>query len=233
VTAPDGSSAGFLPTEHSPELANLAAALAGVQATMRPALKDAANPHLKTKYADLSAVVAAIQPELAQAGLAILQTAEVGPDGQTYLATTLAHSSGEWLRGRLKVEVQEQRGINLAQAQGLALTYCRRYSIAMMVCVCAEDDDGHSAGPQQSQQAEPVARETRQPPPAADPEEPTHYFRYLARCQELKGIIGEEKYYEVLGRFGLKKSNEVDGGDVEKMKEIALALLERAQGEIG
>lgn len=133
-------------TEQSQEIADLVVALAKVQQSLRPAIKDATNPHLKSKYADLAAVNAAAQPELGKEGLAVIQTAEEGADGSTFLATTLAHTSGQWIRGRLRVEVQPSKGLNLSQSQGLALTYARRYSLAAILGVVTEDDDGHGAG---------------------------------------------------------------------------------------
>ena len=224
-------------TQQSAEIGELAAALATVQASMRAASKDALNPHLKSKYADLSSVVAAIQPELGNNGLALLQTAETGADGAIYLATTLAHTSGQWLRGRLRVDVEASRGLNAAQALGLALTYARRYSIAAMVCVCTEDDDGQGAGPAH------VPRGTQPATPRKDEVEPAAprkdevagpkkqkgsvpYFRFLQKCAALKEKIGEVAYYEVLRGYDLNKSNEVDANDIDTMTLVYRALSE-------
>lgn len=230
-------------TQQSVEIGELAAALAKTQASMRSASKDALNPHLKSKYADLTSVVAAIQPELGNNGLALLQTAETAPDGTVHLATTLAHTSGQWLRGRLRVDVEASRGLNAAQALGLALTYARRYSIAAMVCVCTEDDDGQGAGPAH------VPRGTRQADPAKgqgelvravpggeqeggeapDPEKQkgsVPYFRFLQKVALLKEKMGEVAYYEVLRGFDLNKSNEVDANDIDTMTLVYRALSE-------
>lgn len=217
-------------TEQSEDINELAAALAKVQAGMRPAAKDAKNPHLKTMYADLTSIVTALQPELGNNGLAILQTTESDSVGTIYLATTLAHSSGQWLRGRLRVEVQPAKGLNIAQSLGLALTYCRRYSIAAMVMVCTEDDDGNGAGsPPEAprgttQQAKPHPPQEEQKPA---PPEGVPYFRYLAKCQQLKKAIGEDAYYSVLKSFGLEKSNQADGGNVQQMRDVVDALMEK------
>ena len=232
-------------TEQSEEICELAGALATVQAAMRNASKENLNPHLRTKYADLTSVVGAVQPELGNNGLALMQTAETGEDGQTYLATTLAHKSGQWLRGRMRVEVQASKGLNSAQALGLALTYCRRYSIAAMVCVCTEDDDGvasdgqaaNTSGFSQSKpqpQPLPKAKSPAPKPPPGHPQDPPAregkgglpYFRYLEKCREIKTRIGEEAYYALLKEFDLGKSNEVDANDTGTMKNVVTALLE-------
>tara|TARA_R110002073_G_scaffold294728_1_gene460544 strand:+ start:157 stop:891 length:735 start_codon:yes stop_codon:yes gene_type:complete len=240
----------MMKTEQSDDISELAGALATVQAAMRNASKDNLNPHLRTKYADLTSVVGAAQPELGNNGLALMQTAETGEDGQTYLATTLAHKSGQWLRGRMRVEVQASKGLNSAQALGLALTYCRRYSIAAMVCVCTEDDDGHGAGvasdgqaantsgfPQSKPQPQPPPKAQKSPapkPPPGHPQDPPAkegkgglpYFRYLEKCREIKTRIGEEAYYALLKEFDLGKSNEVNANDTVTMKNVVTALLE-------
>ena len=87
--------------------------------------------------------------------MAIIQTCEEA-DGCTFVATTLGHSSGQWIRGALRVETSPQKGLNLAQSQGLALTYARRYSLAAIVAVVTEDDDGGNNDPPPQKPAKPV-----------------------------------------------------------------------------
>ncbi len=57
----------------SPEINELAAALAKAQGEMGGALKDSANPFFKSKYADLSSVWEACRAPLAKYGLSIVQ----------------------------------------------------------------------------------------------------------------------------------------------------------------
>lgn len=52
---------------------SLYSALAAAQAEMGPALRDAANPAFRSKYADLSAVLAAVMPALNNHGIAMFQ----------------------------------------------------------------------------------------------------------------------------------------------------------------
>ena len=86
----------------SETLGALAAAQAKAQGSLNAALKDSTNPHLKNKYADLASIWTACREPLAANELAVIQTTEDNDLGQ-YLVTTLAHSSGEWIRGRLKI----------------------------------------------------------------------------------------------------------------------------------
>ena len=124
----------------SENIADLASALSKAQGEIQGAKKDCANPFFKSKYADLSSVWDACREPLTKNGLSVIQaTAE--RDGHIYLYTTLAHSSGQWIRSEIKVIV----GKPDIQALGSSLTYCRRYSLAMIAGVCPEDDDGNLA----------------------------------------------------------------------------------------
>jgi hypothetical protein len=58
------------------------------------------------------------------------------------VVTTLAHETGQWVRGRLALPLAKTD----PQGIGSAITYGRRYALAAMVGVAPEDDDGNAAG---------------------------------------------------------------------------------------
>jgi hypothetical protein len=120
-------------------------ALARVQAKLTPAVKDSKNPHLGSRYADLASCWDALRDVLAAEGLAVIQVGVV-IEGRDYLATVLAHESGEVVEGVTPLLVGEPKGISAMQALGSAWTYARRYGLAAIVGMTAEDDDGHAAG---------------------------------------------------------------------------------------
>ena len=120
----------------SAEINELAGALSLAQGEMKPARKGASNPFFKSKYADLSEVIEASRYPLTGNDLSIVQYCDDG-----YVVTQLMHSSGQWLRGRLRIQPKD----NTPQGVGSALTYARRYSWQMMVGIGAEDDDGEAA----------------------------------------------------------------------------------------
>ena len=123
----------------------LAAALAKAQGSLNAALKDSKNPHLKNKYADLASIWNAAREPLAANELAVIQTTERDEGGQ-YLVTTLAHSSGEWIRGQLTIGTDgANKGVNLNQALGSSISYMRRYALAAIVGVIQDDDDAHTS----------------------------------------------------------------------------------------
>ena len=127
----------------SEQINELAEALAKAQGKMEHAKKDATNPHFKSSYAPLPAIVDAIRAELAGNGLSYIQSTEVGDGGEVVLVTTLAHKSGQWVKSFYPVRPVQ----NTPQGFGSALTYARRYSLAAITGIAAEDedDDGNAA----------------------------------------------------------------------------------------
>lgn len=127
--------------DHSEALNALAKALAAAQAEMQDAKKDATNPHFKNRYATLSSVRTAVTPALTKHGVAVVQSFEPhGADG-VLIITTLLHESGQWLRSRLYLPVAKKD----AQGFGSAITYGRRYALAAIAGVAADDDDDGEA----------------------------------------------------------------------------------------
>jgi hypothetical protein len=139
--------------------ASIAAALAKAQSEMGKALKDAANPHFKSKYADLSSVTGACMPALNANGIAVIQPFFDDETGR-YVKTILIHgASGETLECRVPLIVAK----NDMQGFGSAATYARRYGLMAMTGIAPEDDDGNAAA------KSPPKDETRQP--SVDPRE--------------------------------------------------------------
>lgn len=136
---------------HSPELGELAKALAGVQSEIGFARKTAVNPHFKNTYANLADVWDACRAALTKHGLSVVQVPDT--DGErVVLTTTLLHTSGQWIRGVYPVRPVK----NDPQSYGSALTYARRYGLAAMVGVVADDDDD-------GQRASTPSRQVNQP----------------------------------------------------------------------
>lgn len=121
--------------------ASLASAMAAAFAEIEAATKSANNPHFKTKYADLGAVIEAIKPALINHGLFFTQRCQPAEDGVS-VETVLHHASGEKESlGVLYVPANKRD----AQGFGSALTYARRYALVTAFGVPTEDDDGNAA----------------------------------------------------------------------------------------
>ena len=125
----------------SATIAALAAALCETQFEMEGAKKDNVNPHFKSRYADLASVWNAAKAALHKHGLAIVQAPEPYETG-IQLRTVLLHKSGEWIDSTIAIPAQQQS----AQGFGSAMSYARRYALAAMIGIVAdEDDDGNAA----------------------------------------------------------------------------------------
>ncbi len=119
----------------------LAAALAKAQGAMKPAVMDRDN-YFKMKYATLTSLWESARAALAANGLAVTQTTDFDVHGDLVMATTLLHSSGEWIGGVYPIKAKD----GTAQALGGAITYARRYALGALLGLTAdEDDDGNIA----------------------------------------------------------------------------------------
>ena len=127
----------------------LAAALVKAQREMKGAKKDSENSFFKSKYADLGSVWEACHEALSANGIAVVQSPAFR-DGHFFLTTTLLHSSGQTISGDYLIKPVKDD----PQAYGSAYTYARRYSLAAMVGVISEDDDGNAASSPASQKQE-------------------------------------------------------------------------------
>lgn len=120
----------------------LATALAKAQGKISAAAKSKVNPFFKSNYADLPAIWEACRTALTENGLSVVQAPQF-EGNEIWLETTLIHSSGQWMRSRYPVQPTKPD----PQGVGSAFTYARRYALAAMVGVVAddEDDDGNAA----------------------------------------------------------------------------------------
>ena len=78
----------------SESIAALAAALSKAQASITGALKDSSNPFFKSRYADLASCWDSCRKQLADNGLAVIQTTDVTNVG-VVLVTTLAFTAAQ------------------------------------------------------------------------------------------------------------------------------------------
>lgn len=119
----------------------IAAALVKAQREFGPALKTKQNPHLKSMYADLGAVIEAVIDGLNNNGIMLTQPTRQA-DGGVSVSTTFLHESGAaYSSGLFFVPAPK----NDPQGYGSALTYARRYSLLAACGIAPEDDDGHAA----------------------------------------------------------------------------------------
>ena len=144
-------------TSHSPELDQLATALAVAQGSMQGAVKDRTNPAFKSSYADLASTWDACRVALSSNGLAVSQHPGRLEDGSVTVTTMLLHKSGQHITSVCSALPRDASPASV----GSVVTYQRRYGLAAAVGVSPEDDDGQAA----SQPAAPYAPAQRVPAP--------------------------------------------------------------------
>lgn len=129
----------------SASLAALAPALVAAQADLKSITKDKVNPHFKSKYVTLDAIIEAVRPVLAAHGLSVVQGGYGDLDVQPGIfgvETTLVHTSGEWLSTFVEVPLAKKD----PQGAGSGITYGRRYGLSALLSLATdEDDDGNHA----------------------------------------------------------------------------------------
>ena len=124
----------------SEDINELAAAISMAQGEIENASKNAANPHFRSKYADLAEVINCIRPVFSKHGLSVTQFPSY-EGGVVSVETVIAHKSGQWMSGTISAPVSKHD----AQGVGSATTYCRRYALAAAACLAQEDDDVENA----------------------------------------------------------------------------------------
>lgn len=138
--------------ETSQSLANLAPALVKARLGFSPVTRDTDNSFFNSKYASLGSVMASALPALLQQGLTVMQSGGAADEAGIEILTRIQHLSGEWIQGRVWMPLVgpalKGGGIGPINSQscGSALTYGRRYGLAALLGIVAdEDDDGEAA----------------------------------------------------------------------------------------
>lgn len=160
--------------------AALAAALAKVQAklpklerdrtvTVEP--KDPKKAPYSYSYVTLANLSDAILPLLAENGLSFVAMPGAGSDGKMCIRYHLLHESGESLTGEFPIS-----GEGGIQMIGGRITYARRYCLAAIVGVAADEDDesrlSEDGAPRTAQRAAAQLRQRATAPPPSEGEQP-------------------------------------------------------------
>lgn len=148
------------------DIDQLAPALVAAQSQFPKCEKNAVNPHMRNKYADLESIITAVRAPLGREGLSLLQLVSTEPFGDIYdksvtdkygktkvckarcvdvvVTTILQHTSGQ----RISTETRMccDNGFD-PHAIGSCITYGRRYSLVSMLCLATGEgeDDGSAA----------------------------------------------------------------------------------------
>jgi hypothetical protein len=124
----------------SESITAIAPALVKAQTLIEDAVKDSSNPAFRSKYADLSAVLAVIREPMAMNDLCVLQS-PARAEGGVEVETLILHKSGEWISQNCFIPINKWD----AHGTGSGITYGRRYGLMSIFCIGTEDDDGNTA----------------------------------------------------------------------------------------
>jgi hypothetical protein len=147
--------------------------------------KNANNPHFKKSYADLNAIIEAVEPILLENGLLLLQPIH----GNSVCTQIIDLESNDMIESCIDLPT----GID-PQKMGSAITYYRRYTLQSILSLQAVDDDGHSASQPVKEQPKAKVKESL----------PTERFNNaLAKIKAGEYTVGELK-----AKFNLTKEQE-------------------------
>jgi hypothetical protein len=127
----------------------IAPALIKAQSQMQGITKEGKNPAFKSKYVTLDSILDTLRPILTSNGLMLTQGSQ---EPQAMQAVTvesrIIHTSGEWIATTVTIPVTKPD----AHGLGSALTYGRRYGVAALLAISADEDDdaNEAARPQES-----------------------------------------------------------------------------------
>jgi hypothetical protein len=94
--------------------------------------KNAKNPHFKNNYADINALIEAVEPVLLKYNLILMQPIENG----CVVTRILDCESGDSVESTMRLpEIQDPQRV------GSAVTYYRRYTLQSLMTLQAEDTD--------------------------------------------------------------------------------------------
>lgn len=151
--------------QHTEQLNEVASALSKAQSLFKNIFKEN-TAKIKTKsgaeysysYADLASILEITREPLAKNNLCVTQSSNI-IDGSLSITTMLIHSSGQYLKNVLQLPIVDT-GNNAIQAIGSSITYGRRYELASMLGIAAEEDDDANAVPKSNNMAKPVSSVT-------------------------------------------------------------------------
>jgi hypothetical protein len=115
---------------------NLYLKLAEVKREVGKVSKNSKNPHFKNTYADLNALIDAVEPILLEKGLLMLQPIQNG----NVTTIIIDCESSESIESSILLPALQD-----PQKLGSAITYFRRYTLQSLLSLQAEDDDANKA----------------------------------------------------------------------------------------
>ncbi len=186
----------------------LVEALAKAQSEMDSPVKDKKNPQFSSLYASLGSIITAVKPALNNNGIAYVQRSVPVEGGIS--VETVFYGMGETIEtGPVTIPAAKVT----PQGFGSAMTYAKRYSLAMACGVDAdEDDDGNAAEQEAPKNAKAPAAKAKKPAKTDVVPTSEDYFKQNTDVliDELASVETTEEAKAVMGQHfpSLKKEYE-------------------------
>lgn len=183
-------------------------AIFAMQGEVLESYKNSVNPHFKSRYSDLVAVMEALREPMQKNGLCVVQTTFMEND-RFFLKTKIFHISGQWISSDYPLKPLKDD----PQSMGSAITYARRYSLAAMTGLVQVDDDGNEASKTKKERFKEDPKENKTP-------------RMITR------MITKEEYEEIKKCLGGDEKKEkaleeyVKGKGFDSIESISIELYE-------
>lgn len=135
---------------YSESLANIATALAKVQAEIKNPIKNQTNKGVQgaPKYANLEDTLQEyVRPICSKYGISVYQSVKTNENGQVGVCTVLIHESGEYIESDyvycdiiIPTNSSGKKILTEGQATGICITYLRRYSLNSALGINGDKD---------------------------------------------------------------------------------------------
>lgn len=104
--------------------------------------KDTTNPFYKSKYFDINSLISQLDPYLDKYGLILFQPVNI--DFETGIEFVETFLECNETSQRSPISRKKLPNLNDPQKEGSAITYYRRYTLASLLGLQAEDDDANA-----------------------------------------------------------------------------------------
>jgi hypothetical protein len=184
-------------------------AMAKAQAEMEPVVKDKNNGQTKSKFASFGALDRAVRPIYTKHGFTVtFDTGYDAPENHVRVLCDVAHTGG-YLRQYhvdMPADGKGAKGgdvMTKTHATGSAVTYGRRYLLAMIFNIATEDDDGNAAGGVECISKKQLTQLTKAAKDAAvDMAKFCNHFGIAEMA-----FLPASKFHQAIGMIALKKAN--------------------------
>lgn len=194
--------------------------LAKAQGEFAPAVMDAVNPHFRSKFAPLRSIMASVRPALAKHGLAVVQAPSTA-NGCVTVTTRIVHDSGQWLEDALTLPLGERA---TPQAVGSLITYIKRYALAAMLGVVAEEDDDGALAEEHAVKSPSTAIQQTVRAMTNPEANPGHAIKWQGRIEKVDAKPGTASNGRAYVRYAVTINGQLASTFDEKLAESAKAL---------